>query len=250
LIKQAFYFGVGSKPVKIPGQMHKKVVAITQSNYIPWKGYFHMMKKADVFVLYDTAQYTRRDWRNRNRIKTNNGLMWLTIPVNVKGNFHQSISETQISDPRWNVKHWKTIRHSYKKAPCFRRYEDFFEELYLGCESKYLSEINLRFLQGICSLLDIEVEWRWSEEFDLGGDKTERLVNICQALEATDYVTGPAAQAYMNESLFTERGMKVEWMDYTQYPDYDQINGPFTHAVSILDLLFHVGPKAKEHIAG
>lgn len=230
--------------------MQEKVVAVTQSNYIPWKGYFHMMKKADVFVLFDTAQYTRRDWRNRNRIKTNNGLAWLTIPVNVKGNFYQSISETKISDPGWAAKHWKTLRHSYNKAPFFRYYEAFLEELYLDCKSEYLSEINLRFLQGISSLLDIEVELRWSREFDLIGDKTERLVNICKALNATRYVSGPAAHAYMEESLFTQADMTVEWMDYSQYPEYEQINGPFAHAVSILDLLFNVGPAAKEHISG
>ncbi|MCE7996146.1 MAG: WbqC family protein [Roseivirga sp.] len=228
--------------------MTKKVVAITQSNYIPWKGYFQMMRKADVFVLYDTAQYTRRDWRNRNQIKTMNGRAWLTIPVKVKGNYYQPIAETRVSDPRWAEKHWKTLKQTYGKAPYFSESEAFFEELYLGCESEYLSEINYRFLSGICDLLEIETEFRWSRDFDLSGDKNERLINICRDLNATDYITGPAARAYMDESLFEEVQINVDWMDYSRYPEYSQINGPFVHAVSILDLIFNTGPKALEYM--
>src|SRR3954470_3950753 len=132
----------------------RKRVAILQSNYIPWKGYFDLINSVDEFILFDTAQYTRRDWRNRNRIKTANGLIWLTIPVVVKGRYLQSIQETEVSDPDWGAKHWKTLKQSYAHAAHFKDYEASFREWYLSGRDKHLSHINHRFLKGICKILD------------------------------------------------------------------------------------------------
>ena len=111
-----------------------KKIAISQSNYIPWKGYFDLINKVDEFILYDDAQFTRRDWRNRNKIKTPNGLQWLTIPVDVKGKYFQKINETRISDKNWGVKHWHQIKQNYSKARSFKKYKDIFEKLYLDCK--------------------------------------------------------------------------------------------------------------------
>ena len=119
-----------------------KKAAIVQSNYIPWKGYFDLINKVDEFILYDNVQYTRRDWRNRNKIKTPNGLMWLTIPVEVKGNYLQKVKDTVIGNPKWNREHWQAIIHNYAKAKYFKDYKALFEDLYLGMQERYLSIIN------------------------------------------------------------------------------------------------------------
>ncbi len=221
-----------------------KKLIITQSNYIPWKGYFDSINMVDEFVIYDDMQYTRRDWRNRNMIKTKDGVKWLTIPVEVKGKYFQKISETKISDQTWTEVHWNTIKHSYSKAKFFDEYKKKFEELYLGCTEEYLSKVNFRFMKSICDMLGINTPMRWSSEFQLKEEKTERLVDICKTLEATDYYSGPAAQAYMNEELFKNENITIHYFDYSGYPPYTQLHGEFTHAVSIIDLIFNEGPNA------
>lgn len=131
-------------------------VFISQSNYIPWKGFFDTLASSDIYVLYDDMQYTRRDWRNRNRIKTSNGLKWLTIPVEVKGKYHQKIKDTRISDPLWNEKHWDILHQNYRNAPCYNEVSDWLKPLYLNCKHQFLSEINYHFIREINDYLGIE----------------------------------------------------------------------------------------------
>lgn len=221
-----------------------KKIIITQSNYIPWKGYFDSINIADEFILYDDMQFTRRDWRNRNQIKTRDGIKWLTIPVEVKGKYFQKINETKISDSDWGEKHWTTILHNYSKAKYFNEYKKLFEDLYLNNKEEYLSKVNYNFLKTVCELLGIKTKMIWSDEFNLLEEKTERLVEICRARGATDYYSGPAAKAYMNEELFEREKIKVHYFDYSGYPDYNQLYGDFTHAVSIIDLIFNEGPNS------
>lgn len=218
-----------------------KNVVITQSNYIPWKGYFDAIALADEFVIYDDMQYTRRDWRNRNQIKTPNGLQWLTIPVEVKGKYFQKINETEANERDWNLKHWRTLQANYAKAPHFRELKDWAEDLYMSVPSANLTEINHHFLSGICRLIGIEKQFRFSSEFELAEERTERLVNICRDLGGTDYHSGPAAKAYMDESKFMEHGIRVHYFDYGGYPEYRQLYPPFEHGVSMLDLIFNEG---------
>lgn len=195
----------------------------------------------DEFVIYDDMQYTRRDWRNRNMIKTKDGVKWLTIPVEAKGKYFQKINETKISDSSWTENHWNTIKHSYSKAKYYEEYKDIFEELYLDCKEEYLSKVNYRFMKKICDMLGINTPMTWSSEFTLLEEKTERLVDICKKLGATDYYSGPAAKAYMNEELFEKENITIHYFDYSGYPPYRQLHGEFTHAVSIIDLLFNEG---------
>lgn len=225
-----------------------KRIAIMQSNYIPWKGYFDLINLADEFVLYDDAQYTRRDWRNRNLIKTPTGLRWLTIPVQVKSKFHQKIQETAISDPRWTAVHWKTLIRNYSRAPHFHRYRDAFEELYLGTHETMLSRVNRRFLGAICDLLGIKTTISWSMEYRLAEGQTEKLVEICRQTYATEYLSGPTAKGYLDEKQFRQAGIALRYMDYSGYPEYNQLYPPFEHRVSILDLIFHEGPKATAYM--
>lgn len=223
-----------------------KKVAICQSNYIPWKGYFDNINAVDVFVIYDDVQYTKNDWRNRNKIKTSTGTKWLTIPVT--SNFGQAINEAQISDPDWNLKHWRTLELNYSKAANFTKHRDFVEGLYSGCKSKYLSEINYRFLTAINDFLGIKTQLRWSTEFKSRGNPTERLVGICQELGATHYYSGPAARDYLEEHKFAEAGIELKYSDYSGYPEYRQLHPPFDHAVSILDLIFNEGSEAPRYM--
>jgi hypothetical protein len=227
--------------------MYKKI-AILQSNYIPWKGYFDLINQVDEFILYDDMQYTKNDWRNRNQIKTVNGTQWLSIPVKHKGKSLQKISETEIAKSNWGRKHWQTLIANYSKSPYFKDYREEFEALYLDCDETCLSQINYMFLTLINKILDIKTTISWSSDFNLVGDKTERLISLCQDTQASEYISGPAAQSYMNEALFAESGIKVSWMDYSHYPEYQQLNPLFEHGVSIIDLIFNEGANASRYM--
>jgi WbqC-like protein family len=221
-----------------------KRVAIVQSCYIPWKGYFDLINLVDEFILYDDRQYTRRDWRNRNRIKTPQGTQWLTIPVEVKGRYEQRIDETRISDPDWAELHWKTLMHNYAAAPFFDDYRDRLEGLYRRADDPLLSAVNRLFLDELSAILGIETRLAWSTDYAAEGAKTERLVSLCRAAGATHYLSGPSAREYMDEGLFSEAGIELEYMDYAGYPEYPQLHPPFDHAVTILDLILNTGPDA------
>jgi hypothetical protein len=225
-----------------------KKVAIVQSNYIPWKGYFDLINSVDEFILYDDMQYTRRDWRNRNVIKTSQGLVWLTIPVQAKGKYLQKIKETVISEPEWGRRHWRTIAHNYSKADYFRYYEQRFEELYLGWQETFLSQINYRFLAAICQILGIKTTLSWSMDYQLIEGKTERLIDLCRQAGAALYISGPSAKGYLDETLFGEAGIAVQYINYANYPEYCQLSLPFVHQVSVLDLIFNAGPNASRYM--
>jgi len=218
-------------------------VIITQSNYIPWKGYFSAMREATHLVLYDDMQYTKRDWRNRNMLITPNGPKWLSVPIEVKGKYYQKINEAKVSDLGWGVKHWDFIKSNYKNSSYFNEYKNYFEDLYLNPPSEFLSEINLEFIKRIITLLNIDIEILSSKEFELKGNKTEKLINICKELNASKYYTGPAAKNYMDENLFMDNNIKIEYYNFSGYPEYKQQWGDFTHNVSILDMFFNLGPE-------
>jgi hypothetical protein len=221
-----------------------KKIAILQSNYIPWKGYFDLVNMVDEFVLYDDMQYTRRDWRNRNYIKTPNGLKMITIPVQVKNRYLQKIKETKVSDLSWTKKHWASIMHSYSGTKHFSNYRDVFEPLYLECREEFLSRINFRFIEAVCLILGIETKISWSMDYELVDGKTERLVGLCKSADATHYISGPAARDYIEEDIFERAGIELTYIDYSGYPEYTQLFGGFEHNVSIIDLIFNEGPDA------
>lgn len=221
--------------------MKTKKGIITQSNYIPWKGYFDSIRNVDVFVVYDDMQYTKRDWRNRNLIKTEQGLKWLTIPVDVKGKYFQKIKETKIAEKDWNINHWNIIKQNYKTTKHFKEIADWLEPLYKKCTQEYLTDVNTHFINGINEFLNINTEIRYSSEFELAEEKTQRLVNICKDLKITDYYSGPAAKAYMEVDRFSTENISVNYWDYSNYPIYSQIHGEFEHGVSVIDLIMNEG---------
>lgn len=228
-----------------------KKIAILQSNYIPWKGYFDMINIVDEFVLYDDMLYTKNDWRNRNVIKTFSGPQWLSIPVVTKGRIEreQRIMDTEIISSRWCKKHWKTIQYNYARAACFDVYADRILELYSRCEEeKFLSKINYLFLTEICEILGISTKISWSSEYHLGEGKTEKVVSICKQANASEYISGPAAKNYIIPSLFADAGIKLTYMDYSNYKEYPQLHGEFVHGVSILDMLFNLGEQTTHYM--
>ncbi|KVG83733.1 hypothetical protein WJ36_08835 [Burkholderia ubonensis] len=230
-----------------PTNRDAKRVAILQSNYIPWKGYFDLIAACDEFILYDDAQYTRRDWRNRNQIKTPQGVQWLSVPVKVKGKYHQSIRETEIDGTDWAPQHWKRLQQNYARAPHFARYADTLEALYVGRRYDTLSELNRTLLTWVNEQLEIGTRLSSSSDYDLHGDRTEKLLNLCVQAGATEYLSGPAARSYLDESLFAQANVAVRWFDYPAYPEYPQQWGAFVHGVTVLDVLFNCGPDARRY---
>jgi WbqC-like protein family len=222
-------------------------ILLTQSNYIPWKGYFDLIKSVDKFVIYDDVQFTKNDWRNRNQIKTKQGLQWLSIPVFQKS-LNQKIQDTKVSQTNWNIKHWKTLMTNYSKAKSFDRTSGLFSALYEQKLPVFLSEINYVFIKTICDYLDIQTEIVWSRELNLNGNKNERLIDACKKLNANTYLSGPSASDYLDLDLFRQENINVEWANYADYPEYSQLYGKFIHEVSILDLIFNEGINSKKYM--
>ena len=223
---------------------------ITQPNYIPWRGYFHQIKKADVFVFYDDVQYDRRGWRNRNRVKTSNGPIWLTIPVINKGvrTNHTPINQIQIDwSQNWARKHWSTIEQSYGKAPFFDLYASILKDVY-DQHRELLADLTIELTIRLAGALGIrETTFIKSSSLHSAGTKTDRLLTILKALAATHYITGPAAKSYLDESKLASSGISLEYMVY-DYPPYSQLYPPYESQVSILDLLFMMGPDSPKYI--
>ncbi len=220
---------------------------VIQSNYIPWRGYFDMMHDADVFVFYDDVQYTVNDWRNRNRIKTANGVVWLTIPVG--GQNDRNICDVVIRDQRWARRHWMTIEQSYHRAPGFAGYRDFFKGLY-SRSWESLSVFNQTMTRGIAELLGIRTQMLDSREFALSGKGSDRLLMLLKQIGATDYVSGPSARSYLDADAYARAGVRVHWKDFTHYPEYPQLHGPYAPNLSIVDLLMNCGDEAPRYIWG
>lgn len=228
--------------------MAHKCVAIVQSSYIPWKGYFDLIRAADEFILLDDVQFTKRDWRSRNRIKTKDGLYWLTIPVQTSGRYQQRIMDTTIADSTWSERHWQTIQSAYARTPFFDAYAPQLREAYQRVTSNRLSDVNRSLLERVCQMLGITTPIRWSSEYHPREGRNERLIDLCVKSGATDYLSGPSARGYVDEAVFADAGVTVHFADYSGYREYDQPYPPFEHAVSVLDLLFCTGPAASDYL--
>lgn len=223
-----------------------------QPSYIPWRGYFHQIQKADVFVFYDDVQYDRGGWRNRNRVKTANGPVWLTIPVAKKGSVETGalINSIRIDWKRpWTKSHWTTIRQAYGKAPFFKTYCDLLEDMY-SRQPELLVDFTIDTTIEIAGLLGLgDRRFVRSSELTADGAKTDRLVSILRQVGATHYVSGPSARDYLEEDKLADAGISLEYMEYA-YEPYEQLHPPFEPQVSIIDLLMMHGPEAPRFIWG
>lgn len=228
--------------------MTTKKVAILQSNYLPWKGYFDLIASVDEFIIYDDVQYTRRDWRNRNKIKTPRGLQRLTVPIKTKGRYRQAIREAEIEGTDWSVAHWESLVRNYRRAPHFEEVAAIFCRFYRQLRYTHLSALNRDLIEAVCVYLGITTRISCSRDYHLIDGKTERLADLCVQVRGTAYISGPAARGYIEERVFHERGIRLSWMDYAGYLQYPQLWGEFTHQVTILDLLFNCGRDAPNYM--
>ncbi len=226
------------------------VIAIDQPNYIPWKGYFDLIHDVDLFIFYTDVQYTSRDWRNRNKIITPNGEKWLTVPVGQ--NVHRKIYEVKMTDKAWQRNHFETMRYAYGKAPFFREYSDFLEEVYLGMTWEYLTDLDQYLIKHIAKeFLGIKTEFADSRSYKTSGTKSERLLGLIESVGRVQaYESGPKAKNYLDERSFRDRGIEVRWKSYDAYPEYPQMSETFNHQMSVFDLLFNVGKNAPYYIWG
>ncbi|WP_306567853.1 WbqC family protein [Aquabacterium sp.] len=215
-------------------------LAISQSNYIPWKGYFDLIASVDRFVLYDTVQFTKNDWRNRNLIKTQCGVQWLSIPVGAS--IHRTIQEVALPQTSWRIKHWKSLVAAYARTPFFVDVASWLEPIYLQKSDLTLSDFNARLIRAVCHYLGIRTEIVFDDGRCRQQDRVLKLVELCHRHGADTYVSAPAGKNYIEAGIFQAHDVRLEWFDYPDYPTYAQLHGPFVHRVSVLDALFHCGP--------
>jgi len=219
------------------------IVTISQPRYLPWLGYFHRIAACDLFIYLDTVQYTQRDWENRNKIKTNQGWTWLTVPV--KAAYLASIPEVRVSDTQpWQMKHWKTMTACYSKAPHFRSYENSFKEIYEDRVWHGLTDLNVSSTQILCHCLGLpNTRFALASEIGATGKGSELLLNLCKAVGATAYLSGCEGRNYLDEQMFSRENIRLFYQDYA-HPRYPQLYGNFLPYMSVVDLLFNCGPES------
>lgn len=229
------------------GKPEKKVVVL-QSNYLPWKGYFDLIRKADLFIFYDDVQFTKNDWRNRNKIKTPRGAEWISIPCGT--DLKRLIMEVTIDKHDWQKDHWNRININYGKSVYFNDYKDFFDDFYNNHVWKNLSELNQYLIRHIAGkFLNLKTTFENSTDYTPQGVKLDRLLDVLRKSGATEYLSGPAAKSYIVEEDFAKAGIQLTWMDYSRYPEYNQQYPPFVHDVSIIDLIFNEGPESIRYLS-
>lgn len=227
---------------------NNKTIAIVQPFYFPWKGYFDLIARVDEFLLFDDVQYPKRSWVNRNLIKGPDGIQRITIPVSTKGKFNQLILETEVCE-KWADKHLKQILRCYKRAPFFNEFSGTLGDALRECDKMdRIVDINEHLIRIGCKALGLETKIGRTSAFGVAGAKTDRLLNICLATKADVYISGPTAKSYLEEDKFKKAGIQVNWMSYDGYKKYNQLYGEFVHEVSILDLIFNMGPEAREYL--
>lgn len=219
-----------------------------QPGYIPWCGFFDQMNRADIFVIYDDVAFDKGGWRARNRIKTAQGIQWLTVPVLTKGKEFPLIKDTLINnDVNWRDKHLKSIKQNYSKATYFKDYIGLFEQVY-SKEWKFLIDVDMEFINTFNKELGISTSIKFASELDVQGGKIDRLINICKKFGATEFLEGSAGRDYIDDNMFIENGIRIKYQDYN-HPTYRQLYGVFISYLSIVDLLFNEGKNSLKILA-
>ena len=216
------------------------IVSVHQPQYLPWLGYFHKMYNSDAFVFLDNVQYKKGEYQNRNRIRTKDGELWLTVPVLKDTGPYPNISSVRIDNAQeWQKKHWMTLGHYYAHAPFFAKYNDFFRDIY---EKKWdmLIDLNMHIVQYIASSLGIDKPIYRESQLDIKTTETMRIIDICKALKADEYLSGIGGRAYLDEKKFEENGIKLHYQDF-RHPEYPQRYSPFIPYMSTIDLMLNCG---------
>lgn len=222
------------------------LIGISQSNYLPWKGYFDLINDCDFFVFLDDVQYTSKDWRNRNLIKTKEGKHWLTVPVGDQIN--RKICEVSIKNNYWQKKHMRSLEMAYSNCPFFKDFEYILFEIYENNKWLKLSELNQFSTKLICKALKINTVILDSREIIKSTDRNKRLIDIIKLLNGSIYISGESAKSYLDQTLFKKNKINIIWKDYSKYPTYCQKFPPFNHYVSVLDLIFQKGKNSSDYI--
>lgn len=224
-------------------------VGILQPGYLPWLGFFEQLYKSDVFVLYDDVQYDRDGWRNRNRIKTPNGIQWLTVPVIFNYNYSPNINQVRIDNSKnWRKKHLSSIKQNYSKAKFFKNYIDLFEDIF-NRNWELIVDIDVFLIRSFAELLGLGGKKIYlSSELNVVGDRISRLINICKMFNGDIFYEGAAGKQYIDDEIFLKNGIKVEYQNY-QHPIYPQLYGDFVSHLSIIDLLFNCGNESLDILA-
>lgn len=216
-------------------------IAILQSNYLPWKGYFHLIQSVDKFVFYDVVKYTKNDWRNRNRISSREGNNWISIPISADS-VKLNINEVKLpSHIKWKENHINALYNAYHKAEYYYQVIELMNFL-KETDTEYLSFINTSLIKFISSKIGINAKFYSADELQIRGDRVEKLVNVCEDLSATTYLSGPAAKDYLAgfEFKFKEKGITIEYMEYPDYPLYKHVHGSISQNLSIVDIIAHI----------
>lgn len=218
-------------------------IGILQPGYLPWLGFFEQLYRSDLFVMYDDVTFDKGGWRNRNRVKTPQGICWLTVPVMKKDLIHTLLMNVEINNiTPWWKKHLGTMLQCYRKAPYFKKYFPIFEEGY-SIRWDRLIDLDMFFIKKLMNVLDIERPIHFSSSLPVTGDRNERLINICSHFGATVFYEGKAGECYIDTERFRERGIEVLFQNY-QHPVYSQLFGEFIPYLSVVDLLFNHGPES------
>jgi hypothetical protein len=226
----------------------RRTLVVLQPGYLPWLGFFDQMRRADVFVYYDDVQFDKHGWRNRNRIKTPDGPLWLTVPVLISGLGQPRIVDARIDNTAaWARKHVRTLRQYYTKAPYLDRYLPPLEGL-LSREWTHIAELDIELAAQMADWLGLRPAIHRSSQLGVDGDQSQRLVNLCRHFGATQYLSGDAAQSYLDRDLFERHGISVVWQQYT-HPVYPQQHGEFLPFLSAIDLLLNCGDDSASILA-
>jgi hypothetical protein len=219
-------------------------IAISQPTYLPWLGYFDLIDQVDTFVLLDDVQFEKQSWQQRNRIKTPQGLHWLTVPVVFRGRLHQLIKDVQIRVPEFHEDHLRAMELNYRRAVFFQSYYENLATI-LSSAGPLLAELNIRLIEWGMTVLGIRTPLVRSSDLKQEGKKTELLAKICKALRASQYVSPMGAAVYLlgEKEALEKHGVEVVFQNYT-HPEYSQLFPPFVPYACVADLLFNVGPDA------
>jgi WbqC-like protein family len=219
-------------------------LVVLQPSYLPWLGYFDQMRKADVFVWYDDVQFDKSGWRNRNRIKSSKGPLWLTVPVLHKGRGLQAINAIEIDNSKsWRRKHLLSIEQFYARAPFIESFVPRLAEI-LNQSWQRLVDLDIATTIWLASELGITTPRYRASQLEIDGDPNGRLIGLCHHFGADRYLSGDSARDYLDVPRFAAAGVKVNWHCY-QHPSYSQLHGAFVPYLSALDLLLNIGPAAQ-----
>lgn len=218
------------------------IVGIHQPNYLPYLGFFDKLKKSDVFIIYDDAQFTKGDFQHRNRIRIYNRWKWLTVPVEKKHipiNHIKIKNEVEIEGITWKEAHLKEIYDNYKKAPYYQHFEKYITQIY---EQEYdmLIDINIKLIKFLMKSFEIDTKIVYSSEFGFTSRSTEKLVDLVSTIGGDVYLSGPAGKDYLDLQLFEKKGIEVVFQDF-KHPVYKQQYEGFEPYMSAIDAMFNTG---------